>query len=113
MKQKERSKLKKKLKIAFSLRIRLRDGKCLKCGKTTALQCSHILSVGAYPNMQFDLENAITLCAYDHLRFWHSSPLDASRWFEAHFPGRYDKLRLKAQSGAKLDLPSLWEQLKI
>lgn len=70
----------------FSQYIRQRDGKCMRCGKTTSLQCSHIRSVGAYKYLEFEPQNAIALCLKCHLYWWHKEIQDATDWFRDTFP---------------------------
>ena len=68
----------------FSQYIRLRDGKCLKCGKTTSLQCSHIEG-RRNMRLRFDPMNAITLCAGCHLFWSHKEPRQFVAWLEKNF----------------------------
>jgi hypothetical protein len=51
----------KKADAAFSKWIRERDGKCVRCGKTEHLQCSHFWPRAA-SRTRFDPENCDTLC---------------------------------------------------
>jgi hypothetical protein len=90
-KQKERSKIKKEAKrnsvqvltkqadILFSKAIRLRDGKSVKSGSTESLQCSHIWS-RSNKAIRWDLDNALTLTAGEHLYWWHKEPAEAIEW---------------------------------
>lgn len=64
-----RSKLAKEADRLFSLKIR-EDGACRKCGKTTNLQCSHIVS-RSYHATRWDLDNAQCLCSGCHIYFTH------------------------------------------
>jgi len=51
----------KKADGLFSKFIRERDGKCVRCGKTEYLQCSHFWP-RAISSTRFDPENCDTLC---------------------------------------------------
>jgi len=77
---------------------RLRDGnQCLRCGKTTTLQTSHIKPTGRYRKMAYDLDNVKTLCVGCHLYWWHKDPLEASEWLKTAIPeARLKKLHLRA-----------------
>jgi hypothetical protein len=57
---------KRKLDRLFSLRIRKRDRRCLRCGTRERLQCSHIVSRAA-DRVRWDDRNALTLCARCHM----------------------------------------------
>lgn len=70
-------------------------GYCQKCGKSfEKLDCSHIKSVGAYPNLRFDIMNVIAMCSRCHLWWWHEEPTESGGWFKNKFPGRYAYLQL-------------------
>ena len=71
--------------------VMLRDRCCLKCGKATNLQASHIYPKGKYRKMQFDVENVKALCLGCHLYWWLKHPLEAAKWLESTL----DKARLK------------------
>lgn len=59
----------------FSLFIRQRDGRCLRCGKTdTTLQCHHLIS-RTYRKTRFDPRNGATVCFGCHKYLTHR-PLD-------------------------------------
>ena len=60
--------------------------KCLKCGKETQIQMSHIKSKGAYPALRFEPLNVKPLCMRHHLHWWHKEPLEASAWFKTVMP---------------------------
>lgn len=89
--QKERLKIKKEAKrnsvqvltkqadILFSKAVRLRDGKSVKSGSTESLQCSHIWS-RSNKAIRWDLDNALTLTAGEHLYWWHKEPAEAIEW---------------------------------
>lgn len=106
-----RKSLIKKLDRDFSLRVRLRN-KCERCGKTENLQCAHIIS-RTYQQVRWDEDNALCLCAGCHIYWWHKEPIEAARWLEEHWPGRYDRINQKRHQVSKLDLESLYETVKI
>ena len=90
---KNRSVLKKKCDVVFSKIVRL-GGKCERCGRTTSLQCAHIISRSRL-NLRWDLWNALCLCYGCHLQFWHRSPLEAITWFQEKYPERFEYLMKK------------------
>lgn len=49
----------------FSIIIRQRDGKCLRCGTTYLLTCSHFYKRSIYV-LRFDPENCVTFCLHCH-----------------------------------------------
>ena len=71
---------------------------CVKCHKTfEVMQCSHIKSTGAYPNLRFDPMNAFSMCGRCHNFWWHLEPSESWEWFKEEFPGRHEYL-LKAKN---------------
>lgn len=106
--------MKPKLKLVdnlFSKIVRERDGRCLRCGKTENLQCSHVLP-RTYMVTRWNLDNAITLCVGCHLYWWHKNPLEAAAWYEEKFPGRYAELRALALTYKKVNRTDEYERLR-
>ena len=64
----------------FSLFIRARDGKCMRCGATEGLQCAHIIS-RRYLATRWNDENAIAFCLRCH-KWQTERPLEGEEWFE-------------------------------
>lgn len=63
--------------------------RCAKCKQSYELMhCSHVHSIGAYPNLRFDLMNTLPLCARCHKFWWHDEVGDAWEWFKTTYPGR-------------------------
>lgn len=92
-----------------------RDGnKCAWTGTTDHLQWAHVYS-RRYRSVRWDPDNSMCLSAKMHL-FWHHQPLRAAEWFEATYPERAKRLRLKMQSKQKVDMVatklSLEQELK-
>ena len=66
---------------------------CAYCKRTyDVMQCSHVHSVGAYPNLRFDPMNALPMCGRHHRFFWHDEPADAWAWFIKNYAGRTEYL---------------------
>lgn len=99
------------LDVLYSKIIRARDGKCLHCGKTESLQCSHVLP-RTFMSVRWDLDNAITLCFRCHIYWWHKYPHEAVAWYDTLYPGRYEDLRRVANQHIKVDRTEKFEQLK-
>lgn len=71
--------LKNKADKLFSIAIRLRDKKSVKSGSKESLQCSHIWSRSNL-SVRWDMDNALTLTAGEHLYWWHKEPAEAIMW---------------------------------
>lgn len=66
---------------------RVRDGyRCMRCGRTTMLNTSHIYPVGTHQKMRYDLDNVLTLCYPCHFHWWHRNPIEAHEWLEKILP---------------------------
>lgn len=78
----------KKADEIFSLYIRTRDGKCLKCGKTTSLQCAHIKG-RRNRRLRYDPMNAITLCYGCHMHWAHTEPIEFVEWLKSEQSEKY------------------------
>ena len=90
----------KKLDVIFSKFIRGRDGKCLRCGKTENLQCSHISSRKSLSGRWND-KNAIALCYACHFYFWHKEPILAAEWLKENYPEYYEEGKRVKQTTVK------------
>lgn len=101
----------KSLDNLFSKIIRTRDGKCLRCGKTEQLQCSHVVP-RTFISTRWNTENAITLCYACHIHWWHKNPLEAAEWFESKWPGRWKALYAIANKHEKINREETYETLK-
>jgi len=110
------------------LKARERDNdSCQYCGASRAngyvIHGSHILPEGAYVSMSAEPDNIIALCAVHHLAgsnprmgksepSWHGDPLLFSEWFNKKWPGRYQKLFLKARELKVIDWEKKWKEIK-
>ena len=80
-----------------------RDGYvCQKCGKSRdggwTMHGSHIMPV-SWSGTAADPENIICLCATCHSMgktSAHDDPVNFGRWFDAKYPGLYDRMHKKA-----------------
>ena len=89
----------------FSLHIRARDGKCMRCGRKPPdinLQCSHFWHRG-HSATRYDPKNCIALCAGCHLYKWEVEKQGEYRDFMVRWLGQteYDLLKKRAQSTVK------------
>lgn len=100
--------LTKKLDKIFSEIVRAR-GACQKCGKTTGLQCAHVISRVNH-HTRWDLDNALALCLRCHIFWQHKNPHEFVRWYDEKY-GNYDVLKQRAQSIEKIDQESILENL--
>lgn len=95
------------------------QGYCEVCGKTSNLQCAHVIS-RKFIQTRFDLENLLCLCWHCHFEFAHKDPIGFARWFDNKFGGNlYDELKRRSKKIKKFDyegkyqeLLNLWEQTK-
>ncbi len=101
---------KKAIELAKTI-AKERDGYiCQRCGKnrdTGQIQASHDISVGQCIWLAADINNITTLCAYCHLRWWHSNPIEAGKWHEDQFPERHAYIIEKKKHQEKVN----WEQV--
>jgi hypothetical protein len=80
----------------------------VKCNEAErGLQAAHILPKGKYPRLRFNTDNVLSMCFYHHLIWAHKDPLDFARFIREAYPGREEKLRILAQTAAKVDLKEL------
>jgi len=70
-----------RLDAAFARRIKERDGRCRKCGRTGRLECAHIIS-RRVRELRWDERNALSLCFTDH-RWAHENPLAFVDWLKS------------------------------
>ena len=65
--------LKKKCDELWSKAVRLRDGRCLLCGKTDGLAAHHYIHTkGSSLHHRFNVKNGITLCYACHIHKVHT-----------------------------------------
>ena len=88
-----------------------RRGRCERCGKTTNLQCAHIVS-RRYANTRTDLDNAFCLCAGCH-RYFTEWPVEFHQFVESTIGiEKYAELRTRALSRDKVDWSERIRELK-
>lgn len=95
-----------KLKNRCDLLCRLltvTDQKCLRCGKETNLQDSHIVS-RKYQSTRWNLDNHIPLCVGCHLFWWHKEPTEAYPWIREKI-GEAGINRLLALAKKHVEMP--------
>lgn len=114
----KRQKIVKKLDKITTEIVRRRDVTCQKCGRFCSgsnAHKSHIKSKGAYPHLQFDLQNVMLLCYHCHINWWHKEPTEAGLWFKKTFPERYKYLEKAKQDKnhyMESDLEEMYERYK-
>lgn len=107
----KRTRLKKKVTSVtkadslFSKWVRERDGKCVRCGKTTNLQASHFWP-RAWSSTRFDPENVDSLCYgchYGNIQGWERAKQGEYRQFKINQLGvkAYADLEKRANSKMK------------
>lgn len=92
-------KLKKKLDVIFSLRVRERDKfKCQKCGRVDKHNhCAHIFSRNNL-SVRYEMKNCLTLCYYDHIMFAHREPIEFSIWMKGKIGEKqFEEIRKQSQ----------------
>jgi len=89
--------LRKRLDVEFNAYIRERDGKCILCGSTKKLQCSHFYGKQARPATRWNVTNAYAMCASCHFKHHHGTEADyAIKLFTIY--GLKHMLKLQKQS---------------
>ena len=79
----------------FHKLIRDRDGCCVRCQSTLAIQCAHIVS-RFYRRTRWDECNAMALCRGCHM-FFTFRPIEWRRWVNKMFGDSfYEKMEEKA-----------------
>lgn len=86
----------------FSNFVRERDGKCLRCFKTEALECSHYWERGK-KGTRFDPKNCIALCHWCHTR-WDKKQNQEYREFMLKRLGQeeYAALEIRARTSKQM-----------
>lgn len=85
----------------FSKYIRYRDEKCLRCGTTYNLTCSHYWRRG-FSSVRYDPENCIALCGICHA-LWENTKNHEYKAFMVSLLGkrRYEELEKRARMFVK------------
>ena len=107
----KRTRLKRKLTSTtkadtlFSKFIRNRDGKCVRCGRTENLQCSHFWPRGR-SSVRYDPLNCDTLCYachYGNINGWERAKQGEYRDFKLEQLGKigYIQLEIRANTFMK------------
>ena len=113
--QKQRTKLRRDMDVAFSKRIRARDGRCRvpDCDTGHVLQCAHIVS-RRYLRVRYDDDNAVALCLGHHKKFTED-PLRWDEFVTSHLmtPTQYEELKTRALRGPELDWEGTAERLEV
>lgn len=94
-----------KADILFSKWIRERDGKCVRCGRTTSLQCSHFWPRDISAT-RYDPDNCDTLCYachYGNNQGWERAKQGEYRYFKINQLGisGYELLEERAKKHMK------------
>lgn len=114
MNKSTKSKLKKKLDKAWSIKIRS-SGECIKCLKTEHLNAHHIIGRRNL-TVRWDLDNGVCLCAGCHTfsrDSAHQNPLEFHKFIlELRGEDFIDNLRLKARDVKKWSIEELEDMLK-
>ncbi len=95
-----------KADVLFSKIIRAK-GHCERCGKSSDLQCSHVIS-RLYSATRTDTSNAQCLCAGCH-RFFTNNPIEFTEWIYSTIgKAEYERLWMKARVPRKFG-KQFWE----
>lgn len=95
--------LRKRLDTEFNAYIRERDKKCILCGSTEKLQCSHFYGKHARPATRWNIYNAYAMCASCHFKHHHGAEADyAIKLFDAY--GLEFMIDLQRQSKLPIEL---------
>lgn len=92
----------------FNKLVTTKIGYCQRCGRRDAqMQCSHVKSIGAYPNLRFDIINVLCLDARCHKWWWHDEPTESGSWFKEKFPERWEYIQVAKNIPRKFTLEDL------
>lgn len=111
MKLSKRKKLIADLDKIVSLIVRARDKKCVVCGSTNQLQCSHLIKRGRL-STRFDLDNCNANCNGCNLRHNNYPEFYTEWWLNKHSQEAYNKLIIKSQQLWKPTISELSELLE-
>ena len=83
--------------VVWSLQIRGNaDNHCEVCNRTDCrLNAHHILARENWPDLQYDLNNGISLCFLCHKRLAHLDGLVFVEWLKVNKPTQYDYCKSK------------------
>jgi len=74
-------------------------GICPKCKREGWVQWAHIVPISAASALRWDPDNALPLCARDHLFWWHKFPTAVAVWVrELLGDAAIDRLEFKAKA---------------
>jgi len=81
-----------KCDTAFSKLVKMTNGGCKRCGRTTGVfDCSHTVSK-TYMILRWDIRNAEKLCRNCH-SWWHDHPEASERWYRGIKPQEWEWLQ--------------------
>ena len=73
------------------------DHTCQRCGKrevnSSSIHVSHVIPKSRGQRYRWNPLNLQCLCFHCHINWWHKNPLEASKWFQEKFPGRWEQLQ--------------------
>lgn len=98
--------------LAKKILIVSRGENCERCADIPVYS-SHIFPKGTYKRMRWMTQNLLLLCYQCHMEFWHKHPMEAKRWFEEKFPGRYEQLLIWTRQMPAIDLKEIRISLEI
>lgn len=110
MRRIDRQRLQKKADALFSKYIRQRDGRCLYCSATYALDCAHVVT-GRHYRLRYDPLAAITLCRSCHSS-WHLREKLWQDWFSEKYPERWEYVQKYRYVDEKPDYDATIKGLK-
>lgn len=106
-----RKKLIQELDKTVSKIVRLRDKRCVICGSTNQLQCSHLIKRGRL-STRFDLDNCNANCNGCNLRHNNYPEFYTEWWLNKHGQEKYTELINRSQGIWKPTIPELKELLE-
>ena len=89
-------------------RVMERDKCCVRCGATTDLQWSHVLT-RRHMCIRWDDENSKILCRACHC-WWTNFPQEASYWFSQKWPLRWEYVNEMVRRNLKVNVALVYEE---
>lgn len=111
MRRIDRQRLQKRADKLFSVYIKQRDSRCLRCSSQYRLECAHIVG-RANKRLRYDPMGSVTLCNKCHIEWAHREPDQFKHWIETEFNDRWEYVERVRNEYEKPDYEEIIRKLK-